>query len=107
MVYSGYIFDLDDTLYCEHDYVKSGFWVVANELANYRSDMDISGIYQMLIAEWKRNGRGRVFDEVCRQLNIDIDVSHLVRLYRRHTPNISLYDDAQKLIFYLKEKGKS
>lgn len=104
--FKGYIFDLDDTLYCEHDYVKSGFWVVANELANYRLDIDVSEIHQMLIDEWKRNGRGRVFDEVCRRLDIDMDISHLVRIYRGHAPNISLYDDAKKLIFYLKEKGK-
>ncbi|MEM5598042.1 hypothetical protein AAHB53_19930 [Niallia circulans] len=35
--HKAYIFDLDDTLYCEHDYVKSGFYSVASFLAKSES----------------------------------------------------------------------
>ncbi|ESU72908.1 haloacid dehalogenase [Geobacillus thermopakistaniensis] len=106
MSYKGYIFDLDDTLYCEHDYVRSGFWTVANELANQRPDIGVSRIYQILIHEWQRNGRGRVFDHVCSRLGIDVSIPDLVRLYRKHQPVISLYDDAKEVLVYLKRKGK-
>ncbi|ADU95594.1 HAD family hydrolase [Geobacillus sp. Y412MC52] len=104
--FEAYIFDLDDTLYCEHDYVRSGFWMVANELANQRSDMGIHNIYRMLIEEWQRNGRGRVFDDVCKHLGIDADIARLVHLYRSHRPDISLYDDAKEVLAHLRQTGK-
>ncbi|MBB3908598.1 HAD family hydrolase [Anoxybacteroides rupiense] len=105
-MYIGYIFDLDDTLYCEHDFVTSGFRAVAKELACYRSDMSVGAIQEMLIAEWKKNGRGKVFNEICKRLDVDIDIAHLVHIYRTHHPDISLYEDAKEFISFLKEKGK-
>ncbi|MGG3832544.1 HAD-IA family hydrolase [Geobacillus thermocatenulatus] len=104
--FEAYIFDLDDTLYCEYDYVRSGFRAVANELAKQRPDIGIDGIHQMLIDEWRRNGRGRVFDDVCKQLGIDADIVRLVRLYRSHRPDISLYDDAKEVLAHLRQTGK-
>lgn len=103
--YQGYIFDLDDTLYREHDYLKSGFEVVAEEIAQYVKKSS-SEILQMLLEEWKVNGRGKVFDEVCNKLNIDLNISNLVHTYRIHKPNISLYEDAEKLLNYLQENKK-
>lgn len=101
----GYIFDLDDTLYCEHNYVQSGFRAVAKNLALYcEKEPDI--IYSMLFEEWKASGRGKVFDEVCRKLDVDLDISWLVQIYRHHTPNLCLYDDALKTILELKRRSK-
>ncbi|MBB6281991.1 HAD family hydrolase [Geobacillus subterraneus] len=104
--FDGYIFDLDDTLYCEHDYVRSGFRAVANELAKQRPDIEANDIHQMLIDEWRRNGRGRVFDDVCKHLGIGADIVRLVHLYRSHRPDISLYDDAKEVLVHLRQTGK-
>ncbi|WP_378933718.1 HAD family hydrolase [Metabacillus herbersteinensis] len=105
MSYKGYIFDLDDTLYCEHDYVRSGFQAVAEVLAKHTTQ-SINEIHQLLIEEWKRNGRGRVFDAVCGKLKINSDISTLVNVYRNHKPLIRLYQDAERMIHHLIDQKK-
>lgn len=100
-----YVFDLDDTLYCEHDYVRSGFWAVAHVLAELASS-DVKYIYDMLVHEWKMNGRGKVFDTVCERLCIQANIPSLVCTYRYHKPSISLYQDAKKLLFHLRQLNK-
>ncbi|BDG30669.1 HAD family hydrolase [Parageobacillus thermoglucosidasius] len=104
MRYQGFIFDMDDTLYCEYDYVYSGFKVVSKLIAQSQKKITDNIVYQYLIDEWKRNGRGKVFNKVCEKLGIDIDISYLVEAYRYHKPTIQMYDDAKKLLLYLKHK---
>lgn len=103
--FEAYIFDLDDTLYREHDYVKSGFRAVAHELGQL-SNYDTNYIFKAIIDEWKESGRGRVFDVVCKKLSIDVNVGDLVSVYRNHRPQISLYEDAEILLNELKKKKK-
>ncbi|MBU8881194.1 HAD family hydrolase [Bacillus sp. FJAT-29790] len=103
--FEGYIFDLDDTLYCEHDYVKSGFLAVANEITKSYKEIDENIIHKMLIEEWKKNGRGKIFNEVCGRLKIDLDIFKLVSTYRSHRPQISLYEDARQLLEALRGKN--
>ncbi|WP_240675885.1 HAD family hydrolase [Ammoniphilus sp. CFH 90114] len=101
---------MDDTLYCEHDYVRSGFRAVARELSetyrrNYPHEHLEHAIYEDMVEEWKQNGRGQIFDVVCRRYGIEKDISLLVNTYRQHVPeNLSLYPDAERLLNYLKFK---
>ncbi|WP_080843999.1 HAD family hydrolase [Cytobacillus gottheilii] len=101
--YKAYIFDLDDTLYCEHEYVKSGFKAVAEEIAS-QSNYSINDVYPQLLAMWKESGRGKIFDDVCKMMNIELDIAHLVDVYRSNKPIISLYEDAQVFLNFLKEE---
>lgn len=102
----GYIFDLDDTLYCEHDYVRSGFQAVARWLSSRCSHVTYEALYDSMLNEWKTNGRGRIFNDVCSQFHIDAEVAELVSIYRQHEPVISLYEDAEKLLRALERKEK-
>ncbi|GEN36197.1 HAD family hydrolase [Aneurinibacillus danicus] len=99
----GIIFDLDDTLYCEHDYVRSGFCAVAQALAE-ANGQDATSIYDAFVQEWQENGRGKVFDTVCERLHLFAEVADLVRIYRMHEPiSLSLYEDADRLLSYLQK----
>ncbi|WP_440894791.1 HAD family hydrolase [Amphibacillus sp. Q70] len=99
------ILDLDDTLYCEHDYVKSGFLMVSKFLAA-KSRIDQLIIYQKMVEIWNQYGRGKVFDLVCRFFLIEnVEINQLVQLYREHVPNIQLYDDATAFLNIQREKG--
>lgn len=105
MTTKGYIFDLDDTLYCEHEYVRSGFQAVASKLAEH-SDKNKMVLYEALVHEWQRNGRGKIFDAVCNTFDIAIEIKDLIRVYREHEPsNIHLYKDAEKFLRYLEEQS--
>ena len=85
------IFDLDDTLYDEMTYVRSGFRAVAafgkesfgwNEVESYR----------FLNESLLEYGRGKVFDEWLRSHDnySHSRVAQCVHAYRHHTPQISL-----------------
>lgn len=100
------IFDLDDTLISEYDYIMSGFNYVAEMLAKkYHSSA--SYIYEILIRLFKDNSKN-VFNRLLDKLNIaysNKDILSLVKEYRGHIPNISFYDDVMPLIDYLKVKN--
>lgn len=97
-----YIFDLDDTLYCEHDYVRSGFHTVAQFLADSYS-IQTELLYNEFIKEWQSHGRGQVFDTVCKKFNIHANIPQLVNIYREHKPTLTLYKDAAEVLsfFYM------
>jgi putative hydrolase of the HAD superfamily len=88
-----YVLDLDDTLYLEQDYVRSGFCEVDKWLAEHRN------INNFFKEAWKRfiSGlRGNIFDSVLEDMGIfDKElVRLLVQIYREHLPDISLQSDA-------------
>lgn len=88
------VFDLDDTLYAEHDYVKSGFQAVSRWLE------DTHGTPGFFDASWElftSGRRGKVFDEALAALKCDASserVGECVRVYREHDPAITLFEDA-------------
>src|SRR4051812_6149568 len=92
------IFDLDDTLYREHDYVRSGFAAVARRLAAEPAAPPERELYGALEQEWRRNGRGRVFDAVLADTGLAVDVGELVAVYREHEPQLTLYPDAERAL---------
>lgn len=100
------LFDLDDTLYPEIDFVKSGFDSVARYLARrYHRDRNelIARMFEILESQ----GRGKVFDALLQELDIYTEerAQLLVHLYRSHIPHITLYADVMPVVDYLKDHG--
>jgi len=99
------LFDLDDTLYREHDYVRSGFAAVAARLAAEPAAPPEDELYRALEREWLRSGRGRVFDVVIDRFGLRVPVPELVEVYRNHEPELSLYADADRTLTALEARG--
>jgi putative hydrolase of the HAD superfamily len=100
------IFDIDDTLYPEIEFVKSGFTAVTYHLANkYNQDPDLLLSRMMNILEI--SGRGKIFDTILRDLGVfsEDNVKLLLYLYRAHQPKISLYEDVLPAIDQLRAEG--
>lgn len=100
------IFDLDNTLYSEISYVRSGFMEVSDYLSDkYKLDQD--KIFKKMIHIFNVEGRGKVFNILLDDLNLSEkeNIMNLVYIYRFHTPDISLYDDALDTLILLKEKN--
>ena len=100
------LFDLDNTLYSEIEFVKSGFRAVARYLSstyNFSADFLFTRMLDIL----RRNGRGKVFDSLIYDsgLCMEEDVKLLVYLYRSHRPDIYLYDDALPTLEHLRHLG--
>ncbi len=93
------IFDLDDTLYPEKEYVISGYKAVAKE------NPDIEKMDEKLLAVFQSGGAA--IDEVLKNEGVFSEErkQQCLNTYRFHTPDIHLYEDAKNLLKTLKEKG--
>jgi putative hydrolase of the HAD superfamily len=93
------VFDLDDTLYPESDFVHSGFaavdaWLLANH--------GVEGFDAHARALFAAGHRGRIFDEVLKILPAPADlVPTLVEVYRSHRPQLRLFSDADAILDWL------
>jgi putative hydrolase of the HAD superfamily len=88
------VFDLDDTLYLERDYVWSGFGVVEEWVSRRFRLKDFRRRAWSLFEEGER---GHIFDHVLMQAGLAPDpytIQAMVALYRGHVPNIRLATDA-------------
>ena len=91
------VFDLDDTLYLERDYVRSGFRAVGEWLASIHG---ISGAAALAWELFESGSRGHIFDEVLARIgaNSPTLVRGMVAEYQRHAPSIELLPDARTLL---------
>ncbi len=90
------VFDLDDTLYDEIDFLKSGF----SEVANYLKD---SNYYDFMLREFYQNGSGAIFDRLIEEFGLDISAQKLIEIYRFHKPNITLSNETKELLNFAKK----
>lgn len=91
------VFDLDDTLYLEQDYVKSGFIAVDRFL----STKNVLGFFDLAWQYFSSGGRGDTFNIVLSELSVPFDdsfIKELVSIYREHNPSISLCPDALAIL---------
>jgi putative hydrolase of the HAD superfamily len=85
------VFDLDDTLYDEIDFVKSGFTEIAYYLGSKK-------YFYFMWDEFLKNGSGKIFDKLIEEFNLTIDTKKLIEIYRFHKPNIILPDESKNLL---------
>lgn len=98
------VFDLDDTLYKELDFLKSGFHAVA-EYAASQTDEDAQTLYADMM-EARSNGLN-AFDMLASRYfgSSEYFIGKAVEIYRFHKPAISLRPEAQPLLEALARKG--
>ena len=90
----GIVFDLDDTLFSEREFVLSGFrtadaWVKKN--------LGVSGFYDEACVAYQRGIRGNIFNVALEKLGVEGKpelIQNIIRAYREHEPEISLLEDA-------------
>lgn len=92
----GIVFDLDDTLYSEKEYVQSGFRAVAQ----YVGDQD--AVDKM----WRYFESGKpAIDEYLERLGKSGLKNECLEVYRSHRPRIRLYEGVAELVEKLKIEG--
>ena len=95
------IFDLDDTLYSEIQFVKSGFFAVADEL-NYLYNFPVLESYNFMLKVLEEKGRGCVFNDLLKfygKFSIS-NVNHCIKVYRHHKPNIKLNPEVHSVLSF-------
>lgn len=91
------IFDLDDTLYNERDFVIESFKKVCRYLSK-KYDLKYEDLLYKTIEILEQKGRGEIFNELCEFYSLQESVANLVDLYRGAKPNIKLYSDGEYIL---------
>lgn len=95
------VFDLDDTLYKEIDYLHSAYRRIADYLlAEQYADTDP---YSMMV-EWYHDGVN-VFQTLTEYYGLNIPKELLLDIYRTHLPDISLEPATERLLADLSQAG--
>ncbi len=85
------VFDLDDTLYLESDYVASGYRAVARHIAE-SFGCPFKEVFYTMMATFASQGRQKVLPVLIKRfLNPSISMDYLVEVYRQHNPKIQLF----------------
>ena len=95
-------FDLDDTLYKEIDFLKSGYRKVA-ELVDKRYHISANEVYYNLLT-WYSHGEN-AFERLNETYGLDNPISDYLNVYRFHQPNILLSDEVRAALIELKRAG--
>jgi HAD superfamily hydrolase (TIGR01549 family) len=92
----GVIFDLDDTLYAEKQYVKSGYQKVA----------ELLGDETLVKKLWAYFEAGQpAIDRLLDELGMADRKADCLKVYREHLPEITLYEGVKELIEKLYKQG--
>jgi putative hydrolase of the HAD superfamily len=88
------VLDMDDTLFLERDYVRSGFQHVGRVLEQRHG---VEGFLDVAWKEFESGRRGDIFDVALTRLGCAMNpglIGELVESYRTHAPEITLLPDA-------------
>ena len=92
----GIIFDLDDTLYSEKNYVRSGYAAVARYLRDERYAERLWALFEQ--------GRPAI-SELLKELRKEDALDDTLAVYRSHQPSLRLYDGVADMLREFRERG--
>lgn len=104
MLIRALLFDLDDTLYAEKQFVKSGF-IKVTEFIEGKFEVNKKDFYKILIDIFNSGSRGNIFNLALEKVNIVFDeniIYSMVKIYREHNPKIKLDKDIRSLLIKLR-----
>ncbi len=103
-----FVFDLDNTLYPEKDYLYQVYYMVG-QFIEYQETFDHQIITKYLINEFETNGRAHIFDKLIEQFNLKEEyVDNCIRLLRtaRLPLKLLLFKEAEWMLNELVDNQK-
>lgn len=100
------IFDLDDTLILERDYVISGLHFIARFFSE-NSGVNERDAATFLLDTFENSGRERIFNKLFDRFSIsynESDIQSLVCAYRHHRPALELPDESLGFLKMLRSR---
>lgn len=92
------VLDIDDTLFLERDYARSGFAALSPFIENR---LGIAGFGDICWSLFEQGARSTIFNRALERIEHAADmelIRELVAEYRTHFPKIELLEDARELI---------
>ena len=102
-MYNAIIFDLDDTLYKEINYVMSGFTAVSTFVAE-KTIQNHNLLLKDLILNYKANLNP--FLSLIDKYSLDITIKEMKNIYRSHIPTIQMDINTKNILTILKERNE-
>jgi putative hydrolase of the HAD superfamily len=99
------VFDLDDTLYEEKQFVESGFAAVDQWLLARHGTGGFESTARRIFASGQR---GRIFNEALEWLELPATpelIAEMLEVYRGHSPDLQLLPDAEIALRWVTESG--
>lgn len=102
------VFDMDDTLYDEVDYYKSGFEIVSHQVSadfGLKADDFLKALWEIFSA----GNHKTTFNKTGEKLGLFFDkvyVEKLITIFRNHNPQITLPSESRKVLEILKDRYK-
>lgn len=104
--YSVFIFDLDNTLYNECDYLFSGYKAISDYIETKCHNHTSAEYYDFLTSTYNQDGRSGLFDKLITHYNLQIEINKLTDILHSHHTEIKLNIQAKELLDYLIGKDK-
>ncbi len=100
------VFDLDDTLYDEVEYCKSGFTAVSEFLADLPQMPPAERLFDAFWKQFTAGNRTKTFNAALSELGIVDDklIQQLIYVYRNHDPKITLPQESRDVLSELSSK---
>jgi len=95
------VFDLDDTLYDEVEYCKSGFTSVSEFLADLPRMPTVESLFDAFWKQFNAGNHTKTFNSALSELGIGYDdklIRQLIKVYRNHEPNITLPQESREVL---------
>lgn len=104
--YNLIVFDLDDTLYPERDYLFAAYDSIAKLVAD-RSGSNERVYSEYLKKSFINGGRGNLFDSFINEFNLSntVSIQEMLHILRTNYCVLSLYRKAKDLLDYLQIEG--
>ncbi|MCF7569081.1 HAD-IA family hydrolase [Sabulilitoribacter arenilitoris] len=96
------VFDLDDTLYNEIDFLKSAYKEISLKIGKVVS-VESTVIYNQMLACFYN--KENVFEDLINRHNLSISINELLDIYRNHNPKLELSKDRVEVLNELKCRG--
>lgn len=101
----GLVFDLDDTLYPERQFIRSGFKAVAEDVSR-RYGVPARSAVALLLLTLRRGSRSQALQSLC--LHFDLPptvVPDLIQVIRSHTPSLYLPPSTRDVLTQARAEG--
>ena len=99
------VFDMDDTLFSEREFVRSGFYAVDRFLLDEYGSSDF---FSKAWALFDSGERGKIFNQALIDIaeieSTEFLIKKMLSVYRAHLPSIRLFDDAKWALEYYSTK---
>ena len=102
------IFDMDDTLFPELEYVRSGYRAVAEHLSD--DTHSANALYEMMWDIFYADRKAKVFNVLMKQLGRDEDdgqIQQLIKGYREHRPDIKPFAGTENVLSEISSKYRT